>query len=180
MAPMPRLQRKSFTEPDQVRTFPHGRIDIVELDETSIGRFVCEPGWRWSTAIAPIVRTASCQNRHIGFAVGGSLHVVMDDGTAIDILPGDAYEIPPGHDAWVVGDALWDTVEFTSSRVFAVAPDEDDERTLATILFTDIVDFDRDPRPDRRRGLAARAARAQRTTARRPGSLPWPRGDHHG
>ncbi len=64
----------------------------------------------------------------------------MNDGTEIDILADDAYEIPPGHDAWVVGDTALDTVEFTSARVFGIAPDEDDERTLATILFTDIVD----------------------------------------
>jgi class 3 adenylate cyclase len=137
---VPRLQRKSFSDPDQVRTFPLGRVDIVELDETAIGRFVCEPGWRWSEAVAPIVRTASCQNRHIGYAITGQLHVVMDDGTVLDIMPGDGYEIPSGHDAWVVGAERWDTVEFTSARIFAVAPDADDERTLATILFTDIVD----------------------------------------
>ena len=64
----------------------------------------------------------------------------MDDGTEMEITDGDAYEIPPGHDAWVVGEGAWDTVEFTSARIFGVAPDEDDERVLATILFTDIVD----------------------------------------
>ena len=64
----------------------------------------------------------------------------MDDGTELDIVTGDAYEIPPGHDAWVVGEATWDTVEFTSARNFGIRPDAEDERTLATILFTDIVD----------------------------------------
>ena len=64
----------------------------------------------------------------------------MDDGTELDVVAGDAYKIPPGHDAWVIGDAAWDTVEFASARSFGVGPDEDDERTLATILFTDIVD----------------------------------------
>ena len=136
---VPRLQRKNFAAPDLVRTFARGRIDIVNLDETSIGRFVWEPGWRWSVDVGPIVGTHSCQNRHVGYVIAGHLHVVMDDGTELDILAGDAYEIPPGHDAWTVGDDPWDTVEFTSARVFGVAPDEDDERTLATILFTDIV-----------------------------------------
>ena len=64
----------------------------------------------------------------------------MDDGTELDIVAGDAYEIPPGHDAWVVGDTAFDAVEFASARNFGIAPDEEDERTLATILFTDIVD----------------------------------------
>ena len=140
MASVPRLQRKSFSTPDQVRTFPLGRIDIVNLDETTLGRFVWEPGWRWSKDVAPTVRTKSCQNRHVGYVISGHLHVMMDDGTELDIVTGDAYEIPPGHDAWVVGDTMWDTIEFTSARVFGVGPDAEDERTLATILFTDIVD----------------------------------------
>ena len=31
-------------------------------------------------------------------------HVVHDDGTELELGPGNAYEIMPGHDAWVVGD----------------------------------------------------------------------------
>jgi class 3 adenylate cyclase len=140
MARMPRLQRKSFSNPDQVRRFPTGHVDIVNLDETTVGRFVWDPGWRWSTDVAPVVNTPSCLNRHVGFVIGGHLHVLMDDGTELDIVAGDAYEIPPGHDAWVVGDVTVDTVEFASARHFGVGPELDDERTLATILFTDIVD----------------------------------------
>ena len=144
MRHVPRLQHKSFSTPDQVRKFTLGRIDIVNLDETSIGRFIWEPGWRWSEVVKPVVDTPLCVNRHLGYVIGGHLHVVMDDGTELDIVAGDAYEIPPGHDAWVVGDTAFDAVEFASARNFGIAPDEEDERTLATILFTDIVDFDRD------------------------------------
>jgi len=140
MRHVPRLQHKSFSTPDQVRKFTLGRIDIVNLDETSIGRFIWEPGWRWSEVVKPVVDTPLCVNRHLGYVIGGHLHVVMDDGTELDIVAGDAYEIPPGHDAWVVGDTAFDAVEFASARSFGIAPDEEDERTLATILFTDIVD----------------------------------------
>ena len=136
---MPRLQRKSFERPDESRRFATGRIDIVNLDETSLGRVVFEPGWRWSKDVAPVAGTASCQNRHLGYAIAGHLHVVMDDGIELDIRGGDAYEIPPGHDAWIVGDETWDAIEFASARVFGRAPDAD-EHVLATILFTDIVD----------------------------------------
>jgi len=34
---MPRLQRKSFSTPDEVRTFPSGRVEIIHLDEIAIG-----------------------------------------------------------------------------------------------------------------------------------------------
>ncbi len=135
---MPRLQRKALSTPDVVRTFPHGHVDIVNLDETYIARLSWEPGWRWSKDVAPVVQTSSCQNRHLGYVLSGTLRVVMDDGSELDLRVGDAFEIPPGHDAWVVGDEAFDTVEFASAAVFGATPDEN-ESVLATILFTDIV-----------------------------------------
>ena len=107
---MPRLQRKSFDTPDQVRRYPHGYVELVTLDETTMGRFVQEPGWRWSTAVKPIVGTDSCQVAHVGYAVSGRLHVVMDDGAEFDIKAGDAYELAPGHDAWVEGNDTFSSV----------------------------------------------------------------------
>jgi len=38
-----RLQRRRFSEPSDVRTIPRGRIDIVELDDTVVGRMTYEP-----------------------------------------------------------------------------------------------------------------------------------------
>jgi class 3 adenylate cyclase len=136
---MPRLQRKSFAKPDQVRRFATGHCDIVMLDETSVGRFVFQPGWRWSKDVAPIAGTSSCQFRHLGYTISGSMEVRMDDGTTLVIGPGEAYEIPPGHDAWVVGLEPWCAVEFASAHTYGVAPEEFGERVLATILFSDIV-----------------------------------------
>ncbi len=136
---MPRLQRKSFATPDQIRQFPAGRCDIVSLDEMSVGRFVFQPGWRWSKDVAPIAQTSSCQFRHLGYTISGSLHVHMDDGTTLLIGPGEAYEIPPGHDAWVIGDEDWCAVEFASAHTYGVPPEDFGERVLATILFSDIV-----------------------------------------
>lgn len=136
---MPRLQRKSFSAPDQVRQFPTGRCDIVTLDEMSIGRFVFQPGWRWSKDVAPIAGTSSCQFRHLGYTISGSMEVRMDDGTTLVIGPDQAYEIPPGHDAWVVGDEPWCSVEFASAHTYGVPPADLGERILATILSSDIV-----------------------------------------
>lgn len=136
---MPRLQRKPFATPDQVRQFPTGRCDIVTLDETAVGRFTFQPGWRWSKDVKPIAGTHSCQFRHLGYVISGALEVQMDDGTTLTIRAGEAYEIPPGHDAWVAGDEAWCSVEFASAHNFGVPPDELGERTLATLLFSDIV-----------------------------------------
>ena len=87
-----------------------------------------------------IAGTATCQLHHLGYSISGLMHVVTDDGQELDILPESVYEIPSGHDAWVVGDEPWVTVEWTSARSFGVAPEGPGERILATVLFTDIVD----------------------------------------
>jgi class 3 adenylate cyclase len=136
---MPRLQRKSFSAPDEVRRLPNARIDVVRLDETPVALFVFEPGWRWSRDVGPTAGTKSCQHRHVGYTISGKLGVRMDDGTELVIGPNEAYEIPPGHDGWVVGDEPWTSVEFTSGHTFAAPPDELGERMLATIVFSDIV-----------------------------------------
>jgi class 3 adenylate cyclase len=137
---MPRLQYKSFASPDEVRSFPNGQAEVVRLDESVIGRAVYEPGWRWSTAMPAIAGTDRCQLHHLGYSISGAIHVVTDDGQAIDIPPDSVYEIPPGHDAWVVGDDPWVTVEWTSARIFGLAPDRPGEGVVVTVLFTDIVD----------------------------------------
>jgi len=136
---MPRLQRKSLDTPDTVREFPRGRLESVSLDETVIGHVRFEPGWRWSHDVCPIVGTEWCQVRHAGICLEGWQHVELEDGTTMDIGPGDAYAIPPGHDAWVKGDTACVAYEWAGSRVYARAPEEDADGILATLLFTDIV-----------------------------------------
>lgn len=136
---MSRLQRKSFATPDEVRSFPSGRVDVVRLDDVAIGRFLLRPGWRWSKDVKPVVQTPSCQNWHIGYAISGSLHVIMDDGKELVIHGGDAYEIPPGHEVVVIGDEPWDSVEFTSAHSFGLPPGGHGDRVLATVLFSDVV-----------------------------------------
>ena len=111
---------------------------VVNLDETAVGRIKMEPGWRWSVDAAPKVKTPSCQVRHLGAALNGALHILTDDGTEMEIRAGDAYEIPPGHDAWVVGDTPYEAIEFASARVFGATEDAA-VRSLGTILMTDIV-----------------------------------------
>src|SRR5205807_1090199 len=85
-----------------------------------VSHFIFQPGWRWSTDVGPIMKTPSCQLHHIGIVLSGHLHIVMDEGAEMRFGPGDAYEVPPGHDAWVEGDEACDVYEFTSGRVFGV------------------------------------------------------------
>jgi hypothetical protein len=56
-------------------------------------------GWRWSDHVKPIAGTSSCEVAHTGYVIAGRLRVVMDDGSEGEAGPGDAFVIPPGHDA---------------------------------------------------------------------------------
>jgi class 3 adenylate cyclase len=132
------LRRKRFDHPDEVRTVEKARIDLVELGELAIGRAVFEPGWRWSQHVKPIVGTESCQVHHIGYVVSGHLHIEMTDGATMDVMGGDAFEIPPGHDAWVIGDEPWVSVDWAGRRLFAKSPREISDRIFTTLVFTDL------------------------------------------
>jgi quercetin dioxygenase-like cupin family protein len=108
------IKAKSMDSPDETRTFENGKMDIVNIDEVTAGRVTLEPGWRWSEAVKPIAGTDSCQVQHTGYVVSGRMRVVMDDGSAQEIGPGDVYVIRPGHDAWVVGEENYVEVDFSS------------------------------------------------------------------
>ncbi len=132
------LRRKRFDAPDESRTLEKGRVDIVELGEVAVGQAVFEPGWRWSDHVKPIVGTEWCEVHHLGFVVSGRLVVEMTDGPTLELRAGDAFEVPPGHDAWVVGDEPWVSVDYAGRRLFARPPAEASARLLTTLVFTDL------------------------------------------
>ena len=103
---------KSFMAPTEVRTFPKGRVELLTIGGTTIGRAILEPGWRWLTSVQPLVQTKSCEAPHFQYHVAGTLHVVMDDGSEFDCKAGDVSLLPMGHDAWVVGDEPAVVVDF--------------------------------------------------------------------
>jgi class 3 adenylate cyclase len=140
---MPRLQVKSFHAPDERREIPRAHYENVQMGETVVAHATFDPGWRWSTDLGPLMRASTCPVHHLGYAVSGVCHVVLDDGEEADIGPGDVYAIPPGHDAWVVGDEPWVTIEWQSGRPISSMLDVPGERVMASILFSDIVDSTR-------------------------------------
>ena len=111
---MPGLQTRAFDSPDETRTPDKTQVDVVRMGETTAGRFIFEPGWRWSECVKPVVGTDSCQVRHVGVVQSGTLHVAHEDGSEGEVGPGDAYVIEPGHDAWVVGNERFVAFEFES------------------------------------------------------------------
>src|SRR3990172_8972116 len=136
---MGEILSKSFDEPDQVITLPGVDGQIVTLGELYVGRYTHQPGWCWSKDIKPLVGTPSCQFHHQGVVLSGHLLVTTNDGAQRPIGPGEAFDIPPGHDACVIGEKPFVTIEFRGVRDWG-KPAIAGERILATMLFTDIVD----------------------------------------
>ena len=97
-------EQRSFADAAEVRTFPNGRAEIIRVGDGEVARIVAEPGWTWSNDVKPIAGTDSCQAPHFQYHVSGRLGVRMDDGTEFEVGPGEISSLPPGHDAWVVGD----------------------------------------------------------------------------
>ena len=98
------MQKKSMSSPDEVRSFPKGKVELVKVEGVTFGLATFEPGWKWSTSVKSIVKTDSCQAAHTQYVISGHIRVGMDDGTEFEYGPGDVGVIPPGHDAWVVGN----------------------------------------------------------------------------
>ena len=112
---MSTLAAKSFDAPDETRTPPKTVVGVVDLGDVKAARMTMQPGWSWSECIKPLVGTDSCEVHHVGTVVSGRLAIKHNDGTEIEIGPGDAYRVEPGHDAWVVGDEPYVAYEFDSN-----------------------------------------------------------------
>jgi hypothetical protein len=114
-----KAQVESMEKPHEVREFPLGRVEILKIGESVVGRATFQPGWRWSESLKPIVKTKSCEAPHFQYHISGRLHVLMDDGSEFDCLPGDVVYLPSGHDAWVVGDEPVVVVDFQGMAHYA-------------------------------------------------------------
>lgn len=114
-----KLERKSHDAPDETRTPAKTKVEVVNLEGFTIGRLTFEPGWRWSDCIKPIVGTDSCQLSHVGHLISGTITIKLNDGSEQTFSAGDSYTIPPGHDAWVVGDETCVGIEVMSAAQFA-------------------------------------------------------------
>lgn len=116
------LEVKNLDQPDEIRELPKTKIEVVNLnDSTVIMRATFQPGWKWSECVKPSAGSESCQVSHIGYIISGRLKVVMDDGVETELGAGDAAEIAPGHDAWVVGNEPCVFIDFAAGKVYGKA-----------------------------------------------------------
>src|SRR5215210_5328695 len=99
------MQKKSLDTPDEVAHYGRITKEFVALHGVEVHRVTFQPGARWSADLRPVAQSASGERPHVAFVQAGRLHVVMDDGADEAFGPGDIMMLPPGPDAWAVGDA---------------------------------------------------------------------------
>jgi hypothetical protein len=114
-----KMERRNLGDAPDVRKFEHGQVQVISLGGITFGRATLQPGWKWSTCVKPLAKTASCQAPHLQYQVSGRLHVVMDDGSETEFKAGDLALIPPGHDAWVVGNEPVVVLDVSGMGTFA-------------------------------------------------------------
>ncbi len=112
------------------REFPKGKVEVVTIGGVTFGRGTFLPGWKWSESVKPIANTDSCQAPHTQYHVSGRLHVKMNDGTEMEFGPGDIGSVPPGHDAWVVGNEPVVVIDITGLSNYAVLGQSDHQHAV--------------------------------------------------
>jgi class 3 adenylate cyclase len=136
---MPPIKIANMDEPDEVREFPGELMQMVRVGAQTIGRATLQPGWRWSTTIGARGSGEWCTVHHFNYVISGRLAFVMKDGEAGELGPGQIADVPPGHDAWVVGDEPAVVLDFFGN-ISDIGRPADHSRVLATILMSDIVE----------------------------------------
>jgi class 3 adenylate cyclase len=131
---------KSLANPDEVIRFPGITEALVEIAGMTVARTVQDPGWRWSTDMRPLVGGEWCEARHVGVMLSGRAGYLLRDGRTLEFGPDDVYDVPPGHDGYTIGDEPAVMIEWSGMRAFAGPQAAFDDRVLATLLFTDLVD----------------------------------------
>ena len=116
---MGKMAKKNIAAADEVRIFPKGRLELVKVGGVVFGKVTLMPGWKWSESVRELAGTESCMAPHTQYHISGRLHVLMDDGSEEEFGPGDVANIPPGHDAWVVGDIPVVAIDVTGMEHYA-------------------------------------------------------------
>jgi len=100
---------------DEATPDVHGDISkqAVTLDEVTAIKVTFNPGAKWSKDLMEDAGTKTCLLPHVAYVISGSIRIVMDDGSEETFEKGDIMMLPPGHDAWTVGDEPCVFIQFS-------------------------------------------------------------------
>jgi len=108
--------KKSLTNDENLRTFVDGSArSRVLLRTAAIGLGTYQPGWKWS--IHAGTQTGKPSENHVGYIISGRMIIEDADGIQTEIGPGDAFEVLPRHDAWVLGAEPCVALDYSSLLV---------------------------------------------------------------
>jgi ethanolamine utilization protein EutQ (cupin superfamily) len=96
----------------------HGLISkkTAQLDGLAVTEVTFQAGARWSKDLKAYAGTDLCELPHVALVTEGTLRVVLSDGPEEAFSAGDVMLLPPGHDAWAVGDRACIFVEFSKGN----------------------------------------------------------------
>ena len=111
------IEKRRFDTPDDVLDMKDaGAIKIIGMMSTGAKGMhaVFKPGWVWAKDEKPLLgHPEACPMHHTGYSLSGRLVVrMLASGVETVIEPGDFFEIPPGHDAFVEGDEQVELILF--------------------------------------------------------------------
>ena len=118
--------KASITDPDETKVTPKSKLQLVTVGGFTMGLRTMEPGWRWSESMKPLAKTETCEMRHIGYMLSGRLGFAMNDGTKLEVGPGEAFDVRAGHDTWTIGLApavFLDLIGAVEREMEAASPD---------------------------------------------------------
>jgi len=136
---MGRIERKSLNAPDEIRELPMMSLALLRVGSLTVGYGQVQPGWRWSTHMRQETDEPLCQIHHLQLMLSGRFAIQMDDGEYAEIGPNEVFDVPPGHDVWVLGDEPVAVIDFLGNIEQLGRPASKD-RIVTTLLMTDIVD----------------------------------------
>ena len=137
---MNRLEHASLLDPANGRPLSRATGAAAVVGGLAVGRATLEPGWRWSQDVKPVVGTEWCEAHHLHILISGRFAVrLAGSDEAEEFVAGDVFDIPPLHDAWVVGEEPVDLID-VSGNVGQFGEPPAVARSLVTMLMTDIVD----------------------------------------
>ena len=111
---------KRFETPDEVRAFEKGRVEIVRIGSTVIGRAIYEPGWKWSEHVGPQVGATRCAVEHVGIVLSGTAAVAFSSGLIVELTAGSLFHVPAiPHDSWVLGDEGYVSLHLMGAEHYA-------------------------------------------------------------
>jgi hypothetical protein len=115
---MKEILHKSFKDPDRTMTPPNTKVEIINLGGYTFSKYTFQPGWRWTKDIKPIAKLDFDPVPHVAYVISGRLRIKLANGNEVEMGADEANVVPPGHDAWVIGNepAVYLTIELTPDK----------------------------------------------------------------